>query len=182
MNRAEAKAVLVQIGVAEPTDEQITTYLNSVNDETQSLRDKVDSGKKDRQKVKELEQELETLKDQNLSDVELANKEKEKALQSVADLQKQLRDISTKNSLLANGMTDEEATKIIESLNGDSFDASILGSIIKDRTEKAAADKERELLESTGNPDGGAGGGEGGESAGALYAKSFNAANFIEES
>ena len=35
MTREQAKQNLISIGVAEPTDEQISSYLNQVNGETQ---------------------------------------------------------------------------------------------------------------------------------------------------
>ena len=40
MTREQAKQNLISIGVADPTDEQITNYLNQVNGETQKEKDK----------------------------------------------------------------------------------------------------------------------------------------------
>ena len=42
MTREQAKQNLIAIGVAEPTDEQVSNYLNQVNGETKKEKDKAD--------------------------------------------------------------------------------------------------------------------------------------------
>ena len=43
MTREQAKQNLIGIGIAEPTDEQITNYLNQIGAETKSYKDKLAS-------------------------------------------------------------------------------------------------------------------------------------------
>ena len=45
MTREQAKQNLISIGVAEPTDEQVSNYLNQVNGETKKEKDKADQYK-----------------------------------------------------------------------------------------------------------------------------------------
>ena len=77
MTREQAKQNLIGFGIAEPTDEQITNYLNQIGAETKHYKDKLASvgGKDDR--IAELEKELEKLNKQNMSDLELANAERD---------------------------------------------------------------------------------------------------------
>lgn len=154
MTRLQAKDFLVSMGIEEPTSEQIDSYLNTLNGEISKERTRAEQYKKDSEKVVELQKQLDELNNANLSDIEKANKATEEANNQIADLQKQIQQMNTKNSLLANGIKEEEANKIIESLNGGTFDASILGEIIADRTKSAVADFEKKALESTPNPNG----------------------------
>ena len=50
MTRAEAKQQLISLGIAEPTEEQITNLLNSVNAETQKEKQRADALKADADK------------------------------------------------------------------------------------------------------------------------------------
>ena len=45
MTREQAKQNLISIGVAEPTDEQVSNYLNQVNGETKKEKDRADGYK-----------------------------------------------------------------------------------------------------------------------------------------
>lgn len=162
MTRLQARDFLnSSLGIEEPTEDMITSYLNSVNGETKKEKERADAYKKDSEKVAELQKALDELNNQNLSDIEKANKATESANNEIAELKRQISAMNTKNSLLANGIKDEEADKIIESLNGGNFDASILGQIIADRTKSAIADFEKQALNNTPNPDGGTGGDNG---------------------
>ena len=58
----------------EATDEQITNLLNQNNSEVARERGKADKYKSDAQKTAELQAELDRLNEQNLSDIEKANK------------------------------------------------------------------------------------------------------------
>lgn len=160
MTRLQAKDFLISLGIEEPTDEAVSNYLNSVNGEIKKEKDRAEQYKKDADKVAELQKALDELNSANLSDIEKANKMTETAQNEVAELKRQIAQMNTKNSLLANGLTDDEANKVIESLNGGSFDASIIGSIIADRQKSAIAEYEKKNLQSTPNPDGGNGGEE----------------------
>ena len=152
MTRKEAEQNLIGFGIAEPTDEQITNYLNQIGAETKSYKDKLASvgGKDDR--IAELEKELEKLNKQNMSELELANAEKERALSSVANLEKQIEQMITKTELAKLGITGEVADTLVSG-NGK-LDFATLGQIISDREKNAVSEYEKKALESTPNPSG----------------------------
>ena len=152
MTRKEAEQNLIGFGIAEPTDEQITNYLNQIGAETKSYKDKLASvgGKDDR--IAELEKELEKLNKQNMSDLELANAERDKALSSVANLEKQIENMITKTELAKLGITGELADTLVSG-NGK-LDFAALGQIISDREKNAISEYEKKALENTPNPSG----------------------------
>ena len=152
MTRKEAEQNLIGFGIAEPTDEQITNYLNQIGAETKSYKDKLASvgGKDDR--IAELEKELEKLNKQNMSDLELANAERDKALSSVANLEKQIEQMITKTELAKLGITGDVADTLVSG-NGK-LDFATLGQIISDREKNAVSEYEKKALESTPNPSG----------------------------
>ena len=152
MTRKEAEQNLIGFGIAEPTDEQITNYLNQIGAETKSYKDKLASvgGKDDR--IADLEKELEKLNKQNMSDLELANAERDKALSSVANLEKQIEQMITKTELAKLGITGDVADTLVSG-NGK-LDFATLGQIISDREKNAVSEYEKKALESTPNPSG----------------------------
>ena len=152
MTREQAKQNLIGFGIAEPTDEQITNYLNQIGAETKSYKDKLASvgGKDDR--IAELEKELEKLNKQNMSDLELANAERDKALSSVANLEKQIEQMITKTELAKLGITGDVADTLVSG-NGK-LDFATLGQIISDREKNAVSEYEKKALENTPNPSG----------------------------
>lgn len=152
MTRDMARQNLISFGIAEPTDEQITNYLNQIGAETKSYKDKLASvGSKD-DRIAELEKELEKLNKQNMSDLELANAERDKALSSVANLEKQIEQMITKTELAKLGITGEVADTLVSG-NGK-LDFATLGQIISDREKNAISEYEKKALENTPNPSG----------------------------
>lgn len=152
MTREQAKQNLIGFGIAEPTDEQITNYLNQIGAETKSYKDKLASvgGKDDR--IAELEKELEKLNKQNMTELELERAEKDKALSSVANLEKQIEQMITKTELAKLGITGEVADTLVSG-NGK-LDFATLGQIISDREKNAVSEYEKKALEGTPNPNG----------------------------
>ena len=51
MTREQSKTFLVSLGITEPTEEQITNHLNSVNKEIKSEKDRADKFKAEADKV-----------------------------------------------------------------------------------------------------------------------------------
>jgi len=153
MTREQAKATLISCGVAEPTDEQITNYLNTVNGEIKKEKDRADRYKADADKAAELQQKLDEIANQNLSEVEKANKSTEEALRQNAELQKRLDRMEQMNKLAEKGIIGEQAEKLID---GDGkLDFEVLGQIISDRENAAKVAKEQEIANNQGNPGGG---------------------------
>lgn len=155
MTREQAKANLIALGIAEePTAEQITNYLNQFAGETKKITDGIDDLKNKSSRAEELQAELDKLQNQNLSDIERANKETEKANNRIAELEMSLKKMNLKNDLATNGIVGENADKLIESISNGSFDAGLLGQIISDREKTAISEYERKALEGTKNPQG----------------------------
>ena len=161
MTREQAKQNLVTIGIEEPTDEQITNYLNQVNGETIRERGRADKYKEDAAKASDLQKQLDELNNKNLSDIERANKERDDALDSVASVRKELETMRMMASLAEKGIVGDDAKNLIK--DDGSLDIETLGKIIAERETSAAAAKEKELLDKTPNPDGGTGGGNDGK-------------------
>ena len=158
MTRQDAKANLVGFGIAEPTDEQITNYLNQVNGEAQKEKTRAEQYKADAAKVKELTEKLAELENANLSDIEKANKAAEEANAKYEELQKKF-EMNEKRSealkhLAGMGITGDEAEGLINE-NGVISDYEALGKILSEREKAAATKKEQEIANNSTNPNGG---------------------------
>ena len=175
MTREQAKANLVAFGIAEPTDEQITNYLNQVNGAIKSEKDRADKYKSEADKVAGLQKQLEELNNKGLSEVELANRATEQANAKIAELEKSLKTMTVQNKLSALGITGDDATKLFDENGELNFDT--LGQILTNREKAAATAKEKELAGNAGNPGGqsSSNGGDEEKSEGAIYAERFNA-------
>lgn len=181
MTREQAKQNLISIGITEPTDEQVTNYLNQVNGESKKERDKADKYKADAEKAADLQKQLDDINDQKLSEVEKLNKALDEANNKIAGLELQNRTADLKTKLVANKIPEEQADKLIESFNGGSLDVDVLAQIITDKETAAANAKEQEIAKNTTNPgDGSNGSGANNkdsesESPAALAAKAYSA-------
>lgn len=158
MTREQAKANLVGIGIAEPTDEQVTNYLNQVNGESQKEKQRAEQYKADAAKVTELQRQLDELQNKDLSEIERANKAAENAQAKIAELEKQIA-VSEKRSgalkkLADMGITGEDAESLIDD-NGEFTNYEALGKILSEREKAAATKKEQEIANNSTNPNGG---------------------------
>ena len=80
MTREQAKQNLISIGVVEPTDEQITNYLNQVSGETKKEKDKVAELKAKADKADELQTKIDELEAGNLTEIEKARDSSERCV------------------------------------------------------------------------------------------------------
>lgn len=180
MTRAEAKQKLISLGVAEPTEEQISEMLNTIGAETKKEKERADGYKAKADKADELQAEIDKINEQNMSDVEKANKELEKANQRIAELER-TDAIRNQRALAIDKfkITAEQANEVVK--DDGSLDFEKLGQIITDKETASANAKEQELANKAGNPGGGNGGGSGSEqvSKGAEMAQKFNQSNTI---
>lgn len=160
MTREQAKQKLISFGVAEPTEEQISDLLNSINAETKKEKDRADSYKAKADKADELQTQLDDLNNQNLSDIEKANKALETANGRIAELEKAQAIAEQRNSVAEKfKVTSEQAKQIVK--DDGSFDYDVLGQIISDKENAAATAKEQEIANNATNPGGGGAGGSG---------------------
>lgn len=141
------------------TDEQITTLLNQHQGELATERGKANKYKADADKVSELQAKISEMEGANLSDLEKANKATETANTKIAELEKQIARMTMKNSLAEQGIIGEDADKLLESLNSGTFDASILGQIIKARETAAVSAFEKQKMSQTPSGAGASGAG-----------------------
>ena len=162
MTREQAKQNLIAIGIAEPTEEQINNYLNQVNGETKKEKDKAAQYKAKADKADELQGKLDELEAGNLTEIEQANKNLEKANNRIAELEK-AQAIATQRSNVASkfNVTAEQAAQIVK--DDGSFDYDVLGEIISEKETAAAQAKEQEIANNSTNPGGGNAGGNNDE-------------------
>ena len=161
MTREQAKQNLISIGVAEPTDEQISNYLNQVNGETKKEKDRADGYKAKADTADSLKKQLDEIQAGNLTELEKANKALETANQQIADLQKNnaIRDLREK-AMTDFKVTAEQAKTIIK--EDGSFDTAELGKIMSEKETAAAQAKEQEIANNTTNPGGSSAGSDKG--------------------
>ena len=162
MTREQAKQNLIAIGVAEPTDEQVSNYLNQVNGETKKEKDRADGYKAKADTADGLQKQLDELQAGNLTELEKANKALDTANQQIAELQKNnaIRDLREK-AMTDFKVTAEQAKTIVK--EDGSFDTAELGKIMSEKETAAAQAKEQEIANGSTNPGGGtAGGNKGG--------------------
>lgn len=158
MTREQAKQNLISIGVAEPTDEQITNYLNQVNGETQKEKDKAAEYKEKADKADEYKAKIDELEAGNLTEVEKANKALELANEQITKMQKEnsIRDLREK-SMTDFKITAEQAKMVVK--DDGSFDTAALGKIMSEKETAAAQAKEQEIAGKQDIPGGGSAGG-----------------------
>lgn len=158
MTRAEAKQQLITLGIAEPTEEQITNLLNSVNSETLKEKQRADALKAEADKAADLQAELDRINNEKLSDVEKANKALETANNKIAELERNQAIAAQRSSVMEKfNVTGEQAKQIVK--DDGSFDTDVLGQIISDKEKAAATAKEQEIAKGATNPGGGSAGG-----------------------
>lgn len=156
MTREQAKQNLIGFGIAEPTDEQITNYLNQVGAETKKEKDRADGYKAKADQADDYKRQLEDLQSQGLTEAEKSAKALEAANNRIAELEKSQRLSAQKNSAMEKfKVTAEQANKIVK--DDGTFDFDVLGQIIADKETAAVAAKEQELLDNTPNGRGGKG-------------------------
>ncbi len=173
MTREQAKALLVTLGIETPSEDQITNYLNSVNKEVKSEKDRAEKYKAEADKTADLQKQLDEINNKGLSDVEKANKATEDALKKVAELEKNIKTMQTQKELATLGITGEDADKFFN--EDGSLNFATLGQVLTNREKAAAIAKEKELAGNAGNPggNGGNGGNEPQKTAAEAYAENY---------
>ena len=162
MTREQAKQNLIKLGVAEPTEDQVNAYLNQVGGETQREKNRAETYKKDAEKAAELQTQRDEINNQNLSEVEKANKALEEMQNQLAEQKKVNSELNLAKSLAEKGIVGDDAASIIKAaLEGDNTAlVDAIGKITDAKVTDAVAAREKELLKNTPNPKGA--GGDGG--------------------
>ena len=154
MTREQAKQNLISIGISEPTDDQVSNYLNQLNGETKKEKDKAAEYKAKADKADELQSKIDEIEAGNLTELEKANKALETANNQIAELQKSnaIRDLREK-AMTDFKITAEQAKTVVK--EDGSFDTTVLGQIISEKETASAQAKEQEIAKGTPNPGGG---------------------------
>lgn len=160
MTREEAKQNLIEIGIAEPTDEQVTSYLNQFHNQPKPNPTPAPTPNPTPAPAPAPQtnptpeptpgsgEDIETLKNQ----IEELRRE---------NVKKDIRAYAAEK-----GLTGEQAEKVLAGFKDDleSAKAAIdsMSEIISARETSAAQAKEKEILDKSTNPGGGSGGSGGG--------------------
>lgn len=191
MTREDVKKIF-----PEATDEQITSFLNQSNSDVAREKAKAQKMKEDAEKAKALEEELEELKKQNMSEAEKAELERQKEKvaneKRISDLESALA-TSQREALVGKitsifataGMKGDAYTGAIKAFSNMKADdalkeaqAFVDGISAENKTalDTAKAVWEKEALEKTPNPGGGTGDGKTEKKSEASeYAKAYSA-------
>lgn len=152
MKREEVKELMKSWGIEEPTDEQVTDYLNRMQKEVKIAEDKANKFKADADKVKDLEKQIEELNSANMTDLEKANKATEDAMNKVANLEKTVRQMEQLKALADIGIVGDDANGLFG--EDGSLNTEKLGQIIDSREKAAVAAYQKDTLDKTPAPDG----------------------------
>lgn len=181
MTRDQAKKNLIALGVAEPTEEQITGYLNQHNGEIKKVQEDADKWKKEAEKAEELQAKLDGIEQQNLTELEKEKKARETAEKNAADLQKQLTQSAVEGIFAKANLSGEEFAGMIGALSGLDLDAAKASaeafvSGISKRDEANKTQWQKETFDNTPNPGSGKPANQDSDkkSAAAEYAKQYS--------
>lgn len=165
MTRAECKQKLIDLGIAEPTEENITTYLDSITDETKKEKDRADKLKEQADKSTELQKQLDEINEKGLSETEKANKALEEANKKITELTSNTFKSEAKAILSKAGLEDADVDILIpgmvaglEKVEDVQARANAYVSAIGKVRENAVKEKEKKDLDGTGTPGGNPGG------------------------
>lgn len=168
MSREEAKQNLVALGIEEPTDAQVTNYLNQFHANDPKPEPKTDP------------------KPEPKTDPE-GNSELEKAMQQIEQLKADITRKDIASYAAQKGLVGEQAESILSGLTNDLETAKktidSFAKFVTDKETAAAAAKENEIANGGTNPSGngnGAGNPDGELSMGAKMAQQANARFAIE--
>mgnify|MGYP005789669509 CR=1 FL=1 len=161
MTREEAKQNLIEIGITEPTDEQVTSYLNQFHNQPKPnptpaptptptpAPSPMPQPNPTPEPTPGSGDDIETLKNQ------------------IAELQRENVQKDIRAYAAEKGLTGEQAEKVLAGFKDDleSAKAAIdsMSEIISARETSAAQAKEKEILDKSTNPGGGSGGSGGGK-------------------
>lgn len=157
------------------TEEAITQMLNMHNSELEGEKSKNKADAKDKETIKSLQEQIEALQNKDLTEVDKLQKQIDKLNAENQQATQTIRNMEMKTALLGQGLSTDDADKFIAQMGKDTFDASVLGEIIKN----AIAQKEKDDLHKTPNPTGAKGGtdtrSDAEKLASSLYSNNSNA-------
>ena len=153
MTREEAKKMLVTFGIEEPSEEQVTKYLDSVQGEVKTERDKNKGLKEKADKADELQKLLDEKDQSTMTEIEKANKQNEVLQEQLKALTQQSYSSSAKAILSQSGISDEDMEALLPGMIADSLEntnarANAYVSAINKIKENTIKAKDEEFLKS----------------------------------
>lgn len=80
MTREQAKEFIIKnFGIEDPSQEQVSAFLNNLNGETQKERDRAEAFKADAKKAAELQEQIDKIEEEKMSELDKALKRAEEA-------------------------------------------------------------------------------------------------------
>ena len=163
MKREEAKQKLIDLGIVEPTEEQISSLLDSVTAETKAEKARADKYKADADKAKELEAKVTELESKNLTDGEKQQKENEALQLQIKALTESNFRTEAKAILAKAGVPDESIEALLPGMIADSLEntqarANAYVAAMNKSIENAIKEHDKKALDDTQVPGGGNGG------------------------
>lgn len=150
MTREQAKEFLKTFGI-EPTEEQITNYLNTVNGEVKKEKDRADRLKAEADKVTDLQKQLDEINGKSMTDIEKAQKEAQTANDRAASLEAELKSMRYKAELAKAGVGADDVDKFFNE-NGE-VDFRFLDRLFPARARLAHPQRKQRLRERQQTPE-----------------------------
>lgn len=124
MTRQEATQYLITLGIAEPTEEQVSSYLNTLTDQLKAESAKSAKYKAEALKAEELQKQLDELKNNGLSEAEKLTKDLEAANKRISELQRDNVRAEVKAILSGAGLEEEQYSKFIDGFVSEDLETS----------------------------------------------------------
>lgn len=184
MTREAARKVLVTLGIPEPTEQQVTDYIESLSGEVNREKAKNATLKEQADKAAELQKKLDEIEAAKMTELQQATKRAEDAEAALLAANREKTLLSVTSIFAKAGLSGDSyagAIKAFSNMKDDEAVAeatSFVEGIVKSNSQAltdAKAQWEKELLQKTGSPSGGNPGGKpnNNESAAAKFAKSY---------
>jgi len=152
LKRDDVKQKLIEMGVAEPTEEQVNSYIAVISNELKASEDRAARFKAESDKVKDLEKQLNELNNAKLTDEERSAKAVEEANQRVLELENTVKTMQLQKALAEIGIVGEDATDLVG--EDGNLNVEKLGQIIGAREKSAVDVYKKQALDDTPAPDG----------------------------
>lgn len=132
------------------TEDQVAAILALHHKDVDEEKKKRAGMKDNEAKIAELQAQIDAMNTKDLTEMEKMQKSLEDIQSKYEASQKTIKEMELKNSLLAQGISEEDAGKFIETMNADKFDASVIGTMIANAI--SAHDKDK--MQNTPDPSG----------------------------
>ena len=116
MTREQAKQNLIAVGIEEPTDEQVTSYLNQVNGEAQKEKQKANTYREKAEKFDESQKELEEERKKNMTAEEQLAEAKRLADEKESEYAKKVNRLDVEKILVEAGLSEDDYKDFIDGI------------------------------------------------------------------